>query len=105
MDLLDLKQKIRDHGVGRSTDVKKRRTEVLAVSIAEDNDGANPEDEAHGEAEGTRSREDERGESEEICSEQAWREEKKKKQKKKKKTDEKKRKHQPVEKLKKWDPN
>ena len=57
--------------------VKKRRTEVLAVGIAGDDDGANAEDE--------------RGEAEETCSEQARQEgekkqkEKKKKQKKKKK--------------------
>ena len=51
--------------------VKKRRTEVLAVGIAEDDDGANAEDE--------------RGEAEEICSEEARREGKKKKKKKKKK--------------------
>jgi hypothetical protein len=51
--------------------VKKRRTEVLAVGIAEDDDGANAEDE--------------RGEAEETCSEQARREEKKKKKKKKEK--------------------
>ncbi len=37
--------------------VKKRRTEVLAVGIAEDDDGANAEDEL--------------GEAEETCSEQA----------------------------------
>ena len=50
--------------------VKKRRTEVLAVGIAEDDDGDNAEDE--------------HGEVEETCSEQAQREEKKKKKKKKK---------------------
>ena len=51
--------------------VKKRRTEVLAVGIAEDDAGANAEDE--------------RGEAEEICSEQARQEGKKEKKKKKKK--------------------
>jgi len=58
--------------------VKKQRAEVLAVGIAEDlvvpgelDDGANAEDE--------------RGEAEETCSEQARREEKKKKKKGKKK--------------------
>ena len=55
--------------------VKKRRTEVLAVGIAEDDDGANAEDE--------------RGEAEETCSEQARQEEKKKKEKKKKKKEKK----------------
>ena len=51
--------------------VKKRRTEVLAVGIVEDDDGANAEDE-HGEAE-------------ETCSEQARQEAMKKKNEKKKK--------------------
>ena len=52
--------------------VKTRRTEVLAVGIAEDDDGANAEDE--------------RGEAEETCSEQARQEgEKKEKEKEKEK--------------------
>ena len=55
--------------------VKKRRTEVLAVGIAEDDAGANAEDES--------------GEAEEICSEQARQEGKKEKKKKKKKKEKK----------------
>ena len=66
---------------------KKRRTEALAVGIAEDDDGANAEDEP--------------GEAEEICSEQARQEEKKKKKKeKKKKKKEKKKKKKEKEKKK-----
>ena len=58
------------------TQVKKRKTEVLAVGIAADNAGANAEDE--------------RGEAEETCSEQARQEKMEKKEKKKKKEKEKK---------------
>ena len=68
--------------------VKKRRTEVLAVGIAEDDDGANAEDE--------------HGEVEELLHvlEQAQREEKKKKKKKKKKEKKKKKKKKKQNKVK-----
>ena len=67
--------------------VKKRRTELLAVGIAEDDAGANAEDES--------------GEVEEIWSEQARQEGKKEKKKKKKKKKEKKEKKKKKKKSKK----
>ena len=75
MDMFSLLSVIEDGK--KDKQVKKRRTEVLAVGIAEDDDGANAEDE--------------RGEAEETCSEQAQqaavkkKKEKKKEKKKKKK--------------------
>ena len=87
MDMFSVRSLAED-GKKKGKQEKKRRTEVLTGSIAEDDDGANAEDE-HGEAE-------------ETCSEQArWEEKKKKKKKKKKEKKEKKEKKQKKKKKKK----
>jgi len=71
MDMFSLLGYVQLPDGNKDKQVKKRRTSVLAVGIAEDDDGANAEDE--------------RGEAEETCSEQAQQAAVKKKKEKKKK--------------------
>ena len=71
MDMFSLLGYVQLPDGNKDKQVKKRRTSVLAVGMAEDDDGANAEDE--------------RGEAEETCSEQAQQAAVKKKKEKKKK--------------------